>query len=194
MVSYYAVSVVHLLVNPFDGFDGGSEFVELSGRQAKRKMREWPAAVSENDVQRVSRKHEFNPDSNSAWYRVRLSKGAAIAWQNHIHLVKENGPQQYVDNFYEGYEGINRSVLGPPPQHWQTGETPNWWKPPAIDFRATEVMVWYRDYNSGVGQAVYSGFDPNTSELWIYDYSCQHDDLWEHGAMPDGDSFGSVAP
>ena len=76
--------------------------------------------------------------------------------------------------------------------HRQTGTTPTWWSPPAIDFRATELMKWYRGYDSGVGRATYSGYDETTKTLWIYEYSCQHDQLWSQGNVPTGQQFSTI--
>ena len=82
---------------------------------------------------------------------------------------------------------MRRAIEGPPPLHQQTGTTPAWWKPPAIEFRATEEMSWYENYDSGVGHATYTAFDESTGRLWIYKYSCQHDILWQHGQLPEGE-------
>ena len=177
-----------------EGFDGTSEFVELNGRQAKRRMAEWPSNVDPSEVKTASFKTEWARDSYSSWYRITLSPKAAKKWRDEFHDQKEMGPQEYIGHLHEGYEGIHRTILGPPPQHWQTGDTPKWWDPPSIDFRSTEVMVWYDNFDSGVGQAVYSAFNPENGELWIYDYAAQHDELWQNGKMPSGDAFGKPPP
>jgi hypothetical protein len=78
----------------------------------------------------------------------------------------------------EKVEIIPGNVVGPPPLHKQTGVTPVWWTPPAISFRATEIMLWYDGFDSGVGRAAYSAFDESTGILWMYDYAAQHDLLW----------------
>ena len=90
---------------------------------------------------------------------------------------------------HEGLEGVHRILGGPPPLHRQTGATPAWWSPSAIDFRATEIMVWYEGHYSGVGRAVYSGYDESSKTLWIYEYACQHDQLWPPRAIPAGEQF-----
>ena len=89
--------------------------------------------------------------------------------------------------------GVSRTIAGPPPLHSQTGETPVWWKPPSTDFRATEVMLWYKQYASGVGRATYTAFDQHTGMLWIYEYACQHDILWPNGEVPPGKVFRSTS-
>jgi hypothetical protein len=53
-------------------------------------------------------------------------------------------------------------------------------------------MLWYTDYDSGVGRATNSAFDKSTGILWIYDYACQHDRLWSPGNVPPGDVFSTV--
>lgn len=93
-----------------------------------------------------------------------------------------------------GSEGVSRTIAGPPPQHRQTGSTPGWWTPPAIVFRATEAMEWYTGYGSGVGRATYSAYDQATGELWIYEYSGQHDQLWDLGKVPAGEQFSTLPP
>jgi hypothetical protein len=61
--------------------------------------------------------------------------------------------------------------------------------PPEISFRASETMLWYKDYYSGVGGGAYSGFDTATSTLWLYTWHCQHKILWQPGNMPPGEHF-----
>ena len=52
-------------------------------------------------------------------------------------------------------------------------------------------MLWYTNYDSGVGRATYTSFDEPVGVLWIYDYACQHDRLWTHGNVPAGSVFTS---
>ncbi len=112
-------------------------------------------------------------------------------------MGKSNSPasrrlvHEELGDLHEGVEGVHRTVAGPPPANWQTGECPSWWTPPKIDFRATEVMLWYTNYESGVGRATYTSFDRQSGVLWIYDYACQHDKLWTHGNIPPGTMFTS---
>lgn len=180
------------LLDPFGGFDGHSEFNELPGDAAKRRLNEWPADVDYREVEAVSYQSDFSRDSYSSWYRIRLTSSAAERWMNQIHTRQEVSSRQCLDNRDEGLEGVHRTIAGPPPQHWQTGTTPTWWTPPRIDFRTTEVMLWYTDFDSGVGRATYSAFDGSTGLLWIYDYASQHDILWPHGNIPKGNVFTTL--
>ena len=179
-------SFVH---NPFGG---KIEFVDLNGSRAKKQLNDWPKTVAPGDVQLVSCTSESSRDSYSSWLRIKLTKKAAELWQNDVHIGRKPKNEDWSDDFYEGFEGVHRIIGGPPPLHWQTGETPVWWNPPSLDFRATEVMIWYKNYDSGIGQASYSGFDKTKNELWIYDHSSQHDILWSGGEIPDGDCFGNI--
>ncbi len=185
--------IASFLMDPFSGFAGKSEFRELSGRSAKHRLSDWPEGVDPAAVQKVSYKCEYARDSYSAWYRVQLAADAATKWMDHMHKRQEDRSKTLLHQRHEGLEGVHRTILGPPPQHWQTGETPSWWTPPGIDFRATEIMLWYTDYNSGVGRATYSGFDKSNEVLWLYDYASQHDILWSRGGIPGGDTFTTIA-
>ena len=89
-------------------------------------------------------------------------------------------------------EAVRRMVPGPPPLHWATGDSPPWWTPPNIAFRATEAMKWYSGFDSGVGQAAYTGYDVDRGTLWVYEYSCQHDRLWEPNQIPTGEVFSRL--
>lgn len=185
------VSVVKVILNPFAGFDGVSEFENYTGARAKRKLNDWPDGVVPSDVAQLSFKDEWSRDSFSYWYKIKLKPGAAIKWRDKIHKRQAASPR-YDGDHYEGYQGVHYLIAGPPPQNWQTGSTPNWWKPPSIDFRATEVMIWQEDFYSGTGRGVYSAFDETTGELWIYGSACQHDLLWGHEEVPAGESFGDI--
>ena len=68
------------------------------------------------------------------------------------------------------------------------GHAPQWWKPPHLDFRVTERMRWYHGETT-YADAVYSGLDPTTNTLWIFDCSEQHEQLWRRGAVPEGTQF-----
>ena len=144
-----------------------------------------------SDVAQLSFKDEWSRDSFSYWYKIKLKPGAAIKWRDKIHKRQAASPR-YDGDHYEGYQGVHYLIAGPPPQNWQTGSTPNWWKPPSIDFRATEVMIWQEDFYSGTGRGVYSAFDETTGELWIYGSACKHDLLWGHEEVPAGESFGDI--
>jgi hypothetical protein len=181
------------LMNPFAGFAGQSEFTDLSGRAAKRRLSQWPHGIDSGNVQNVSYKCNYARDSSSSWYRIQMTSNAAITWMNHIHKYQEDGSRRCLHHLHQELEGVHRTVPGPPPLHWQTGDTPTWWTPPSIDFRATEVMLWYTNYDSGVGRATYSTFDKSTGILWVYDYAAQHDTLWSRGSVPTGNVFSTMA-
>ncbi len=53
-------------------------------------------------------------------------------------------------------------------------------------------MLWYKDGESGVGRAVYSGVVEPTNTLWVYLYVCQHDRLWLRGKVPAGEQFLTI--
>jgi hypothetical protein len=180
------------LLNPFEGFDGESEFIALSAQAAKRRLPAWPNGVPESEVESVSYKSSHSRDSYSSWYCVKLTNNAARNWQDYAHLHQETWSRQCLDNRDEGLEGVHRTIDGPPPLHSQTGETPAWWLPPAIAFRATEVMLWYDSFYSGVGRATYTAFDASKQTLWIYDYASQHDILWKQGNVPSGQIFTTL--
>lgn len=177
------------LMNPFGGFAGESEFAELSGSAAKRRLPYWPVGVVASDVETVSFKSAHSRDSYSSWYCIELTDDAALTWSKQAHAQQVEWSKQCLHGRHECLEGVNRTLDGPPPLHSQTGETPGWWSPPAITFRATEVMLWYDDFYSGVARATYTAFDETNQTLWIYDYACQHDILWPRGNVPNGDVF-----
>jgi hypothetical protein len=180
------------LLSPFEGFDGESEFIALSAQTAKRRLPDWPDGVSESDVESVSYKSSHSRDSYSSWYCVKLTNKAARSWQDHAHLHQETCSRQCLNKRDEGLEGVRRTIDGPPPLHSKTGETPAWWSPPTIAFRATEVMLWYDTFYSGIGRATYTAFDASKQTLWIYDYACQHDTLWKQGNIPSGEVFTTL--
>ena len=188
----YALALYSFVRNPLAGFAGKTEFEGLTGRQAKKKLHDWPSAIATADVELVSFKHQHSRDSYSAWYRIKLAPEFAELWQDHVHEGRRPRNDDWSDDFYEGFEGVHRIIRGLPPPHLQTGDTPLWWAPPTSEFRATELMIWYRDYDSGIGQASYSSFDESKNELWVYDHSSQHDILWSGGEIPDGDVFSNI--
>jgi hypothetical protein len=181
------VVVGSFLLNPFAGFDRNEEFHDLPGASAKRRLGDaWPSAVDPASVRSVNHATHSSRDSYSCWYRVELTKEAAKEWMDHIHAEQERDSKASLHRLDAGLEGVHRSIGGPPPMRWQTGETPAWWSPPGIEFRATEIMTWYIGYDSGFGRATYSGFDESTDTLWVYDYARQHDQLWSPGNVPQG--------
>jgi hypothetical protein len=184
-----AWSTISLILHPF-GSGVEIDSTGLSGVAAKQRLIEnWPSAVNADSVELVNYKYESSRDSYSTWYRIILDRDSALAWGDFIHARQEKSA---ADEHHEKVEGIRRTVTGPPPLHRQTGVTPAWWSPPGIDVRATEVMKWYKDYYSGVGRATYSAYDDSTHTLWIYEYACQHDLLWAHDSMPEGDPIDAT--
>lgn len=177
----------------FSPFLGQSEFTDLPGDSAKLRLGGWPAGVDPGNVQAISYKSENSRDSYSSWYRIKLRASDAEKWIGQLHSRQEEGARAFLGDQHEGLEGVSRTIAGPPPLHSQTGDTPVWWKPPSTDFRATEVMLWYKQYYSGVGRATYTAFDQHTGVLWIYEYACQHDILWPHGEVPPGKVFRSTS-
>lgn len=174
------VAVATVVLNPFSDFAGRREFTDLTGAAAKRQFGEaWPSSVDPDAVETVTWKTEWSRDSYSSWYRVVLDREAALRWMDQVH-------ERSAEHDLDFIEGVHRTVAGPPPLHRQTGDTPAWWSPPAIDFRATEIMRWYTDGPSSVGGATYSAFDASTNTLSVYEYSCQHDRLWPRGQPPAG--------
>lgn len=167
-----------------------SGFENLTGDRARDWLgSSWPVGIDPSGVTAVSHRGYGERDGFSNWYRITLSPGAAMVWTDHVHTARERDSQQGLGRGYEGLEGVRRTIAGPPPLHEQTGDTPTWWAPPAIQFRATEAMLWYDGSGSGIGQATYSAFDESSGVLWIYDYSSQHDWLWSRGSPPNGDVF-----
>ena len=180
------------LMNPFAGFAGSSEFVNKPGPSAKRSMNEWPVSIDPFTVRIVSRKFDYSIDSHSAWYKIELNATSAQIWADSVHTNQERYSRESIRRDDRGLEGVRRVLLGPPPLHWKTGDIPDWWKPPTIDFRVTEAMKWYSGFDSGVGQAAYTGYDAEKQTLWVYEYACQHDRLWEQNKIPDGDVFSRL--
>ena len=181
-----------MILNPFGGFAGSSQFGNKPGQSAKRLMDEWPADVDPSKVKLVSRKFDYSIDSHSSWYKIELNANSAQTWADSVHADRERNSRESLSPEDRGLEGVRRILFGSPPLHWKTGDTPDWWKPPTIDFRATEAMKWYSGFDSGVGQAAYTGYDVEQQTLWVYEYSCQHDRLWEQNQIPDGDVFSRL--
>ena len=172
-------------------FNTSRGFEDLSGEKAKLRLEgSWPKAVDASLVQSVSYRLRGTLDTSSIWYRVELEAEAAERWKEQIHTEAERHTMDLGSrSHYAAVEGVHRTVAGPPSLRNQTGMTPPWWSPPAIDFDASEAMLWYEDYDSGVAEAAYSGFDESASVLWIYEYTCQHDRMWARGEVPEGDPF-----
>lgn len=174
------------LVNPFAEFAGSEGFSNLSGESASKRLESvWPKDVDPATVEEISYQTDWSRDSSSTWYRIRLPAGAATTWQNSVHSDQQNSSQTLRTT--NDLEGVNRMITGPPSLRRKTGETPSWWSPPHVPFRATELMIWYSSPDSGVARATYSAFDEATSLLWIYECTCQHDRLWKRGELPSGE-------
>lgn len=163
------------------------EFTELNGVDAQKRLDDWPSKIDGKNVQKVWYKNDFIRDANSYWYRIELDEETASIWCEIVHKEFEDYARKTIKTHFWNAEGVHRQISGPPDLHRHTGTIPDWWNPPSIDFRATEVMGWYENYRSGVGKLIYSAFDDETNTLWIYNNSCQHDILWEHGNIPDGE-------
>jgi hypothetical protein len=182
-----------VLLNPFAGFDGRIEFARLSGRTAKDRLEDtWPSGVDPGAVTEVSFKTEWSRDSYSSWFQIRLLPTAAARWQDDIHSKQQSSSIDCLHHLHEGAEGVHHVVSAPRIAIAHTGAAPVWWTPPAMNFRATEAMLWYTNYDSGVARATYSGLDPSTNTLWIYEFACQHGRLWAPGDIPKGEQFAAV--
>jgi len=169
------------------------EFTNLSGLSAKQWLdSSWPKAVDANAVESVNFKSLSSRDSYSTWYRIAAKKTAALAWAADAHTNEENWANFLSDMDHYAPEGVKRTVPGLPSLRNQTGTTPSWWSPATIDFRATEIMFWYPDGDSGTARATYSAFDDSNNTLWIYKYSCQHDSLWSRGQLPEGEPIDLI--
>jgi hypothetical protein len=193
VASVVAIAFVgSFLVNPFAEFAGSEGFSDLSGESAGQRQRlktVWPKGVDPATVESVSYQTDWSRDSSSTWYRIRLPGIAATTWQDSVHAEQQNSSQQLRTT--NDLEGVIRMITGPPSLRRKTGETPSWWSPPHVPFRATEMMIWYSLPDSGVARATYSAFDEATSLLWIYEYTCQHDRLWKRGELPAGERIAA---
>ena len=141
----------------------------------------WPKSVDPRDVVSMSHKGAWTRDTGSSWTKLRLTPAAAKAWADEIHARQEED----VFSSQNKIEGVRRSFSGQPLLREQTGPTPGWWIPSGTEVRATEIMLWY-DYGSGTACATYTTFNPETNTLWVYEYSRQHDRMWEQGKLPEG--------
>jgi hypothetical protein len=176
------MAIASQISSPFGGFSRTHEIVNSPGHVAKKRFGEdWPPSVDPAMVQSVSCKSETSRDSYASWYRIQLNSESARKWMDHMHSKQEHDSRSSLHHLHEGLEGVRRTIIGPPPTRWQTGNAPSWWSPPSIEYRATEIMLWYRNYDSGVGRATYSAFEPGADTLWIYDYASQHNQLWSPG-------------
>ena len=175
---------VLFLRRPLISFEGPEPFVKEPGTVAQQKIPYlWPEAVDPKKVISVSFEAGVSIDSHSHWYRVELGPEEAHTWADVMHArgasIVKNPDQRSAP------EGVTRTLQGAIPLRRQTGATPTWWSPPNGTLRATEVMDWYTESESGDGLAVYSIYDEDTGVLWVYDYSAQHDWMWDRGELPE---------
>ena len=192
VVCIAVLSVWTIILDPFLGFDASLKFVDLPGRTAEQKMNNWPSSIDPSKVNIVSFQSAQSIDSYSTWYKIQTDRETAQLWSDDIHARLKSWSLSSISPGDRGLEGVRRSIKGTPALHSTTGETPSWWNPPAINYSATEAMKWYSGFDSGVGYAAYSGYDELSKTLWVYEYSCQHDRLWEPKHMPDGDIFSQL--
>lgn len=129
-----------------------SQFTQLPGSQAKERLVErWPAAVAADSVSSVDFEWRAEIDNHATWYRVTLSQEAAVAWIEHVHAEQVQTTKDLRERRTRigVIEGIHRTVTQPPQSHAQSESVPAWWRPPLVDFRATEVMDWDGAYGRG---------------------------------------------
>jgi hypothetical protein len=176
--------------DPFEGFAGHEEFTRLSGTEAHARLAgpgpvgDWPSSIDPHDVEWMSYKCESTMDSQSCWIQLKLSREAAAKWADWAHANQRVTPTESGAKLYRKIDLGEGTTSDTPPLHRQTGDSPAWWRPPPMDWRATERMAWYKDYDSGVGSGAYSAFDPSAGVLWIYDFHAQHDRLRPCGSPP----------
>ncbi len=113
LVVLFAIMIcLSFLMNPFAGFAGQSEFSDLAGHSAKRRLSDWPSNVDPRDVQNVSYKSQYSRDSYSTWYRITLSDNAAERWTNQIHKHQEDWSRGCLCDLHEGLEGCTELSMG----------------------------------------------------------------------------------
>lgn len=172
------------------------EFVELSGAEVQR-LHGWclPDAVDPSDVKSVSCRTNSSRDSHSTWTRVVTSPKSAEMWRYDVHRRQKLGAFEHPpDELIEGSECVDRSIPGPPSTNQKTGEEPAWWSPPLMSFESTEVMIWYKHYDSGVARGTYTAYDTRSLTLWIYSFQAQHHRFWQPGDLPEGVAFSNLVP
>ncbi len=181
------------LIVSFSSFDGSTEIVDRSGPATQRSLNNWPDAVIPENVLSVSYRRTYSRDSHSLWFKVVLNSESAQIWANHIHTDKVKIARNAASH-HHGLEAVHRTVPGPPELRRHTGTIPAWWKPPTLEFQATEAMIWYSEHtsSSGVARAAYTAYDENSQTLWIYEYGCQHDLLWKPRKIPAGEILNQL--
>ena len=163
------------------------EFIDRSAKQAESQLRAFLTDdLDLKDVEKVSGKICGAIDCHAGWIRITLRPESARQFQEAMHarLEKSARPGRGV----ELIEGVHLTMREPTLVESSLGTAPNWWTPPSIEFRVTEKMLWYSS-STTYAFALYTGFDPSTNKLWIYDYGEQHRQLWSRGAIPTGDQF-----
>ena len=168
--------------------EGDQSFHCVSGPSARSRISGWPTGLDPAEVEFVSLHLDGSRDSSSSWYRIVCTRVAAIRWARYM-ASQEIKYVQWLRNSQQEVESVRRIISGPPDERWKTGETPTWWVPPAIQFEATESMVWYKGHRSGVARSVYSSYDPVQRILWVYAYISQHDEMWTPGNPPAGEAI-----
>lgn len=166
---------------PFGAFDRA--FTDLGGADAQQRLSSWPHDVEPTAVKKLSFKTTSAIDSHSSWYRIEATEDAIKQWVADAHS-KRAAHLRSASRLHEKSEGIVRELSVIPWAYDDTEKPPVWWNPPSGQCRATEVTIWYKNYDSGIGQGTYSIIDPTAKILWIYEFSVQHRILWQHGNMP----------
>lgn len=163
------------------------EFANLSGEQAASRLEgHFPEGVTPNEIEKASGKIYSQIDCHAGWFLIVLPPETATKWQDAIHTELEKSSRRSGGS--EFVEGVHREVTKPLVTTTRLGEPPRWWKPPSLEFRATEKMKWSAG-GTTYANALYSAFDPSTKQLWIFDYGQQHDRLWARGDVPAGRKF-----
>lgn len=167
---------------------GQREFVDLSGSQAQEQLTsELPPEIDPADVRSISVKRAATADSRSVWYRVKVSPTVAATWEEAVHQQTAQAFMPPSDRFLFGCSAASFVFSGPPPLHGEADTAPDWWSPPTIDFRMTEAMGWFDDSEAGAGTVMYSGYDPETGLLWVYEHSSEHELLLRRGHAVSGE-------
>ncbi len=159
------------------------ELENASGWRAKRVLGEmWPKVVDTNQVRLVSWAGESSRDSGSYFLRLECDSKTASQWASHLKRDHEETsdwlatfPNHLVETRQHSYGGI--------PLREVTGKVPNWWTPPDQACEAHESMIWYQSSRSGVARGEYALYDEPHQRLWIYSYTCQHDEFWPRGQI-----------
>jgi hypothetical protein len=188
IVLFVASVLARLFFQPLPFGPSERQFTDLTGEQAVSRLGEvyWFKDVDIKDIEKASGKIYSEFDCHAGWFRIILGPEPAEKYQNAIHLNLEKSENNESDNCV--IEGVHRVITNSMFPEAFRDKAPKWWNPPSVDFRVTEKMKWYPS-TSRYAQALYSGFDPSTKTLWIYDFGQQHLELWPRGAIPPGTQF-----